>query len=182
MYTAVEKIIRIKDRDFRLAIPSARIQERIGDIAGRMNSELRDKDPLFISVLNGAFLFTADLVRRLDFSCGISFVRTASYSRTASTGKVQELIGMNENVQGRTVVIIEDIVDSGLTLARLHEVLSAKAPGEIRVATLLFKPLAYKGRLKPDYVGMEVPNDFLVGYGLDYDGQGRNLNDIYSAI
>jgi hypoxanthine phosphoribosyltransferase len=174
--------IRIHDKAFRLFIPAADIQKAVVRLADRMNTELAGKKPLFIAVLNGSFLFAADLLREMKMECEISFVKLSSYEGSATTGKVKELIGLDRDISGRTVIIVEDIVDTGITLDSLHNQLSKGNPADIRTATLLFKPKAYQKKIKVDYPAIEVPNDFLVGYGLDYDGLGRNLADIYTAV
>ena len=148
-------------------------------MAEKMNHELRDKNPLFIVVLNGSFMFASDLLRRISIPCAISFIKLSSYEGTSSSGSVNQLIGLNENVKNRTVVIIEDIVDSGNTIERIYQILHELEVGEVKTATLLFKPDAYKKQFAIDYSGLKIPNDFVVGYGLDYDGFGRNLPSIY---
>jgi hypoxanthine phosphoribosyltransferase len=173
------KSIRIKDKNFKVYLPSEEIQNRIDTIAGQMNEELKDKKPLFLAVLNGSFLFAADLMKRLTIDCEISFIKVATYHGTSSTGAMKQLIGLNEDLKHRTVVILEDIVDTGFTLESLRAQIMKMEPAEFRVATLLFKPEAYTRDIKIDYIGLEVPNHFLVGYGLDYDGLGRNMEDIY---
>lgn len=145
-------------------------------------NDLKDEKPLFVSVLNGSFMFTADLMKYLDMPCEVSFVKLASYEGTSSTGKVKELVGLNDDITGRTVVIVEDIVDTGLTMQRLVETLKARNPKEVRIATLLVKPDKLQVPLDIQYVAMNIPNDFIVGYGLDYDGLGRNYRDIYTVI
>lgn len=145
-------------------------------------NDLKDEKPLFVSVLNGSFMFTADLMKYLDMPCEVSFVKLASYEGTSSTGKVKELVGLNDDITGRTVVIVEDIVDTGLTMQRLVETLKARNPKEVRIATLLVKPDKLQVPLDIHYVAMNIPNDFIVGYGLDYDGLGRNYRDIYTVI
>lgn len=178
------KQVKLKDKEFRLSYPEAEIQSDIDLVASKINHDFAKSGeiPFFISVLNGSFMFTADLLKRIAVPCEISFVKLASYQGTSSTGKVNELIGLSENVEGRTLVVLEDIVDTGITLTKLYEEFKKFNPKEIRVATLLFKPDAYKGSIKLDYVGRNIPNDFIVGYGLDYDGLGRNLPDIYTLI
>ena len=171
--------VTIKDKTFRVNIPASEINKAVGEVAHRINAELKDKKPLFLAVLNGSFMFASDLMKKLTIDCEISFVKVASYHGTSSTGSVKSLIGLNEDIKGRTVVIIEDIVDTGLTIEALVQQLEAMEPAEIRIATLLYKPEAYRKRIELDYVAIVVPNDFLVGYGLDYDGWGRNLPDIY---
>lgn len=171
--------VTLKDKTFRVNIPSTEINKAVGEIAHRINHELKDKKPLFLCVLNGAFMFASDLMKKLTIDCEISFVKLSSYEGTGSTGNVKQLIGLNEELKGRTVVIVEDIVDTGLTIENLMQQLEKMEPAEIKVATLLYKPEAYRKRIELDYVAIIVPNDFLVGYGLDYDGLGRNLPDIY---
>jgi hypoxanthine phosphoribosyltransferase len=175
------KSILIHNKSFRLYIRAEEIKQAISTLAERMNRELAEKKPLFLAVLNGSFVFAGDLLRELDMECEISFVKLSSYTGTSSTGKVKELIGLDRDISGRTVVVIEDIVDTGVTLDTLYTQLRAMGPADIRTATLLFKPAAYTKAIKVDYPAIEVPNDFLVGYGLDYDGLGRNLADIYTA-
>lgn len=174
--------IQIKDKRFRTFIPEADILREVGRVANEITRDLDGKNPLFVSVLNGSFMFTADLLKRLEMACEVSFVKLASYEGVASTGKVKELVGLNEDISGRTVVIVEDIVDTGLTMQRLLETLEARQPAEIRIATLLLKPDKLQVKLDIDYVAMKIPNDFIVGYGLDYDGLGRNYRDIYTVI
>lgn len=173
------KRIRIKDKHFIVYISSEEIQKRIDLVAAKINTELADKKPLFLAVLNGSFLFAADLMKRLTIDCEISFVKVASYHGTSSTGQMKQLIGINEDLKNRTVVILEDIVDTGYTLETLRAQISKMEPAEMKVATLLFKPEAYTRDIPIDYTGFEVPNHFLVGYGLDYDGLGRNMEDIF---
>ena len=151
-------------------------------VANEINRDLENAAPLFISVLNGSFMFTADLMRFLTIPSEVSFVKMASYSGTSSTGQVKELVGLNQSIEGRTVVIVEDIVDTGLTMKRMLETLEDLKPKEIKIATLLVKPDKLKVDLKLDYIAMKIPNDFIVGYGLDYDGLGRNYRDIYTIL
>ena len=174
--------IQIKDKQFKTFIPEADILKEVARVADEINRDLADDNPLFISVLNGSFMFASDLMKYLAIPCEISFVKLASYEGTFSTGKVKELVGLNEDITGRTVVIVEDIVDTGLTMQRLLETLQARHPKEIRIATLLVKPDKLKVDLDIHYVAMRIPNDFIVGYGLDYEGFGRNYRDIYSVV
>ncbi|MGN0037179.1 MAG: hypoxanthine phosphoribosyltransferase [Bacteroidaceae bacterium] len=173
--------ISIKDKTFKVSIPESEIQREVKRVASEINRDLKGKEPLFLSVLNGSFMFTADLMRHIDIPCQISFVKLASYQGTTSTGTVSELVGLSDDIEGRTVVIVEDIVDTGLTMVRLLETLRARRPKEIRIASLLVKPDKLKVDLHIDYAAMHIPNDFIVGYGLDYDGYGRNYRDIYTV-
>lgn len=173
------KSVKIKDKEFDLFIESDEIEKSIERIAVQMNTELDGKDPIFLAVLNGAFMFAGELMKKVSIPSEITFVRLASYRGTSSTEVVQEVLGLNEPIEGRTVVIVEDIVDSGNTMVALVDELKKLNPKEVKIATLLFKPEALKKDLHLDYVAMEIPSDFIVGYGLDYDGYGRNLNDIY---
>lgn len=173
------KKVRILDKDFELFIEAATIQERIKRVAAEINNDLKNKDPIFIAVLNGSFMFAGDLMKEVSIPCEITFVRIASYKGMSTTKDLKEVLGLNEDIKGRTVVIVEDIVDTGHTIERLIQQFTALEPKEIKVATLLFKPKALIKDVKPDYVALEIPNDFIVGYGLDYDGFGRNLQDIY---
>ena len=176
------KEIQIKDKRFTTFIPEERILREVERVASEINRDLEGTNPLFLSVLNGSFMFAADLMRNLTIPSEISFVKLASYAGTSSTGKVKELVGLNDDIEGRTVVIVEDIVDTGLTMKRLIETLKGRGPKDIRVATLLVKPDKLEVELNLDYVAMKIPNDFIVGYGLDYDGLGRNYRDIYTVI
>lgn len=174
--------IQIKDKSFEISIPEAKILECIKVVAEKLNTDYRDKNPLFLAVLNGSFIFAADLMRMIDIPSEISFVKLASYQGTTSTGVIKEVIGINEDLTGRHVVIIEDIVESGLTIKRMIETLGTRNPASIEICTLLLKPERLTLPLDVKYVAMEIPNDFIVGYGLDYDHQGRNLRDIYTVV
>ncbi|MDR1542840.1 MAG: hypoxanthine phosphoribosyltransferase [Prevotellaceae bacterium] len=174
--------IKILDKKFALSISERDILAAIDNVAQNMNRDLKGANPLFVAILNGSFMFAADLMKRLDFPCQISFVKLASYYGTTSTNNVLELVGLSENLNGRTVVIVEDIVDSGLTMTKVIDLLKSRGAGKILISTLLFKPSALKHDLKLNYVAKEIPNDFIVGYGLDYDGYGRNLKDIYTVV
>ena len=176
------KEIRILDRKFREMIPGNKIQERIGEMAVQINNDLREDEVVFLGILNGAFLFAADLFRRIDFQARISFVKLASYEGTSTSGTIKELIGWNEDIKGKTIVIVEDIVDTGYTLERIVDELVMRKAADIKVAALLFKPAAYTKEIILDYVGFEIPNDFVVGCGLDYDGYGRNLSSVYTLM
>jgi hypoxanthine phosphoribosyltransferase len=173
------KSVSIKDKEFDLFISEEQILEAIDKVAQQINKDLDGKNPLFICVLNGSFMFAADLMKRVNIPCEISFVRMTSYQGTQSTGQLREIYGLEEDIKDRTLVIIEDIVDTGHTMSLMLEQLTAQNPADIKVATLLFKPDALKYQVNLDYIALEIPSDFIVGYGLDYDGYGRNLADIY---
>lgn len=175
--------IRLKDKEFQVYIHYEYIYQSIKQIAAEISRDFKEKEtPVFLSILNGAFMFTSDLFKELQINTHLSFVKFASYQGMSSSGDVQELIGLNEDLSGRNVIVLEDIVDSGLTIRMLNEQIQKHNPRELKIATLLLKPDVYKGYIPLDYVGMEIPNDFIVGYGLDYDGLGRNLKDIYQVI
>ena len=174
--------IQIKDKKFAISITEVQILKEVDRVAAEINRDLKDKNPLFLSVLNGSFMFTADLMKRITIPCEISFVKLASYQGISSTGKITEVIGVNEDISGRCVVIVEDIVDTGLTMQRLLETLGTRNPKEIHIASLLVKPEKLQVPLNIKYAAMNIPNDFIVGYGLDYDGLGRNYKDIYTVI
>ncbi|GET27689.1 hypoxanthine phosphoribosyltransferase [Prolixibacter sp. NT017] len=177
------KRIKLWDKEFEISIPEGKIQEAIQKMADQMKSELEGKEVIFLCILNGSFIFSADLMKKLELlDAQITFLKLASYSGTQSTGNLKELIGLNEDLQGRNVVILEDIVDSGFTITDVVRQVKEKGAADVKVATLLFKPDALKTEAKLDYVGLEIPNDFIVGYGLDYDGRGRNLKDIYTLV
>ncbi|MBL7895434.1 MAG: hypoxanthine phosphoribosyltransferase [Bacteroidia bacterium] len=171
-------MVTLKDKQFKPYIKSEQIEAAVKKVAQQINADLKNEMPLFVAVLNGSFMFAADLMKQIEIPCEISFVKMASYHGTESTGKVNELIGLNQNIEGRTVVVIEDIVDTGNTIEKLTSMLKDKKVKSFKIATALFKPSVYKKDIKIDYVGIEIPNDFVVGYGLDYDGLGRNLKDI----
>ena len=174
--------IQIKDKQFTVSIKEQDIQKEVIRVANEINRDLADKNPLFLSVLNGSSMFTADLLKHITIPCEISVVKLASYQGVTSTGVIKEVIGLNEDIAGRTVVIVEDIVDTGLTMQRLLETLGTRNPESIHIASLLVKPEKLKVDLNIEYVAMEIPNDFIVGYGLDYDGFGRNYPDIYTVV
>jgi hypoxanthine phosphoribosyltransferase len=169
----------ILDKTFEPFIFESDIKNRIYALAEIINSQYEDKNPLFIAILNGSFIFAADLFREISIACQISFIKTASYLNTQSTGTVRELLGIDESLEGRYVIIIEDIVDTGNTLNHIMQTVKAKKPASVEVVTLLFKREALKHPIFPKFAGFEIPNKFVVGYGLDYNGHGRNLKDIY---
>ena len=174
--------VKIKDKSFRVSIPEAEIKQHVKALAEQMSKDLEGKNPIFLGVLNGSFIFAADLMREMTIPCEISFVKLASYQGTTSTGKVQEVLGINENLSGRTVVIVEDIVESGQTMKQMIESLGTRNPESVRICTLFFKPEKLKEDLNLDYVAFRIPDDFIVGYGLDYDGLGRELKDVYTIV
>ncbi|NPD91925.1 hypoxanthine phosphoribosyltransferase [Xylanibacter muris] len=173
-------IIKVKDKRFETSIPEAEIKQRVKEVAGMINKDMAGKNPLLLAVLNGSFIFAADLMREITIPCEISFVKLASYQGTQSTGVIKEVIGINEDLSGRSVIIVEDIVESGLTMKRMIETIGTRNPADVRICTLLLKPEKLKVDLDIDYVAFRIPNDFILGYGLDYDQQGRQLKDIYT--
>jgi hypoxanthine phosphoribosyltransferase len=174
--------IIIKDKQFSLFITDCQIQLAISKIASSMNQELADKNPLFVCVLNGAFMFASDLMKQIQLESKICFVKYSSYNGLETTGVVTELMGLTEDIHGRVIVLIEDIVDTGITISNILSLLKNKGALEIKVASLLLKPEALQCEVPLDYVGLEIPNNFIVGYGLDYDGYGRNYKDIYTLV
>ena len=174
--------IQIKDKEFALSIPESDILAAVKRVGEEINRDMVDKDPLFICVLNGAFMFAGDLMKTVNIPCEITFVKLSSYEGIYTTGAVKEIIGLNESVVDRNVVVVEDIVDTGITMERILSSLNAKGAKSIRVATFLQKPDALQRDIQIDYIAMKIPNDFIVGYGLDYDGYGRNLKDIYTVV
>lgn len=175
-------IVKIKDKSFKTSIPEAEILKKVQVVADRLNKDYAGKKPVFLAVLNGAFIFAADLMRMITVPSEISFVKYASYEGTSSTGSMKTLMGLNQDLAGRHVVIVEDIVDSGFTMAHMIEDLKKKNPASIEICSLLVKPGNLKVDLDINYAVMEIPNDFIVGYGLDYDQEGRNLRDIYTIV
>jgi len=174
--------VRVKDKSFALSIPSTQIQKVVVDMARRLSNDYIGRDPIFMVVLNGAFMFAADLLRHIDIPCQVSFVKLSSYQGTDSTGKVRRLLGIDEILHGRDVIIVEDIIDTGLSMEFLLEEVQRLNPASVAMATLLFKPAAFMRSYPIEYIGIEIPNQFIVGYGLDYDGFGRNLSDIYTVV
>lgn len=173
-------VVKIHDKLFETSISEAEIKQRVKAVAEQINHDMEGKNPLLLAVLNGAFIFAADLMREITIPCEISFVKLASYQGVTSSGTVKEVIGINENLSGRTVIIVEDIVESGLTMKRMIESIGTRNPASVHICTLLLKPDRLKVPLDIDYVAFKIPNDFILGYGLDYDQQGRQLRDIYT--
>ena len=174
--------VTILDKTFETSIPEAEILERVKRVAEQINKDMAGKNPLFLAVLNGSFIFAADLMRFINIPSEISFVKLASYEGTTSTGEIKEVIGLNEDISGRDVIIVEDIVDTGSTMKRMLETLGTRNPRSLHICTLLLKPGKLAVPLNVEYVAMEIPNDFIVGYGLDYDQQGRSLRYIYTLV
>jgi hypoxanthine phosphoribosyltransferase len=172
-------MIQVKDKFFVPFIEKETLQARIEALAQQLNKDYAEKNPLFVGVLNGSFMFIADLFKYLTIPCEISFVRVSSYQSTNTTGEVKQILGLKENIENRHVIIVEDIVDTGLTMQEILGYFASKKPESLKVMTLLFKPSALKTDIKLGYVGFEIENRFVVGYGLDYDNAGRNLDAIY---
>ena len=173
-------VVKIKDKSFETSITEAEIKQRVKAVAEQINHDMAGKNPLLLAVLNGAFVFAADLMRELTIPCEISFVKLASYQGVTSSGTVKEVIGINENLAGRTIIIVEDIVESGLTMKRMIESIGTRNPASVHCCTLLLNPDRLQVSLDIEYVAFSIPNDFILGYGLDYDQQGRQLRDIYT--
>jgi hypoxanthine phosphoribosyltransferase len=172
--------IKLHDKEFKIFIPHEKILKSIGEVAAKINIDYKEREtPLFLSVLNGSFMFTSDLIKLIDFQCEISFIKLSSYSGTESTGEIKEIMGLNSPVKGRSVIIVEDIVDTGATIEELYRMLDEAGAADVKICTLLLKPEAYHKDIKIDYVALEIPNDFIVGYGLDYNELGRQYKDIY---
>ena len=171
-------MLTIKDKNFIPLIDENTLKSRITELAGQINQEYRDKEPLLVVVLNGAFIFAAELMTNLTIPCRVAFIRVSSYQQTTSTGVVRELLGLNESLTGQDVILIEDIIDTGLTIQEVSRLLMQQQPATLEIATLLFKPDALKVDVSIKYVGFEIENQFVVGYGLDYDGFGRNAKEI----
>ena len=171
--------IHLHDKDFVPYLSETEIDQAVTSIADQINKNFQDKKPLFLAVLNGSFMFTSDLMKKIEIDCELSFVKLASYHGTQSSGEIKELIGLSDNIYNRHVIILEDIVDTGTTLGHLMEVLKTHDTASISIATLLLKPDVFKKKYPLHFVGMEIPNKFVVGYGLDYNESGRNLKAIY---
>jgi len=172
-------IIKLHDKFFKSYISEEKIHQAVQLLVQEVSNDLVGEKPLFIGVLNGSFMFVADFVRKYRSNCEVSFVKLASYNGTNSTGKIKQLLGVNENLEGRTVVILEDIIDTGNTLQEIYEIFKDKKVKQLKIATLFFKPDVFKKDLPIDYIGISIPDKFIVGYGLDYNGFGRNLESIY---
>ncbi|MBR7167356.1 MAG: hypoxanthine phosphoribosyltransferase [Bacteroidales bacterium] len=172
--------IQVGDKKFKLYLSKAEIHQIVSQLAKRISNDLRDENPLFLAVLNGSFIFVADLMRELDFDAEISFVKMSSYLGTKSTGNVEQLIGINESIENRTIVVLEDIIDTGISMEAMLQQLKTYNPKSIHLCTLLFKPGKFVKNYHIRYIGKEIDDDFIVGYGLDYDGKGRKYSQIYT--
>ena len=175
-------IVKIKDKTFQTSITESEIKQRVKELAAKLSNDLKGKNPLLLGVLNGSFIFAADLMREMTIPCEISFVKLASYQGITSTGKVHEVLGINENLSGRDIVIVEDIVDTGRTMKQMVESLGTRNPASIHICTLFVKPDKLEEPLDIEYAAFSIPNDFSLGYGLDYDQQGRWLKEIYTLV
>jgi hypoxanthine phosphoribosyltransferase len=175
----MKEIIQILDKEFEMFIKNAEIKLRIQEIAEAINQDYRNKKPVFLAILNGSFFFASDLLQEIKVLCEISFIKLNSYKGTGSSGKVNTLIGLEHSLEGRDLIILEDIIDSGLTMKTLLAELEKHKPQSVGIASMLYKQKALKENIRPDYTGFRVPEYFLLGYGLDYNGYGRNLKDIY---
>lgn len=174
--------VQIKDKDFELFLSEDDIQSEISKLAVKINHDYAGKDVIFLGILNGAFMFIADLLKKVDLECEISFIKVASYKGTSSTGNVHELIGLVNSIKDKHVLIVEDIVDTGLTLDKIYSIIDHDEPSSLEVVSLLYKPDSFKGNHPPKYFGFSIPNKFVVGYGLDYLEHGRNTAAIYKLI
>ena len=174
--------VTILDKTFETSIPEAEIKKRVKELAADISRDMEGKNPLLLGVLNGAFIFAADLMREMTIPCEISFVKLASYQGTTSTGKVTEVLGINEDLTGRHIIIVEDIVDTGLTMKRMIESLGTRNPASVSVCALLVKPDKLQVELDLKYVAFKIPNEFILGYGLDFDQAARGLRDIYTLV
>lgn len=172
-------MIQVLDKTFELYIDANEIASKVKELANRINTDYSDKNLVFVAVLNGSFMFASDLMKCIDIPAEITFVKVSSYSGINSTGRVDELIGLTTSVHEKHVIILEDIVDTGITIEKIRTLIADQKPFSVKVCSLLFKPDAYQGETPPDYFGFAIPNAFVVGYGLDYNEKGRNLGAIY---
>ena len=176
----MEKTVKLHDKTFRVMIPAEKIDQAVTAVAERINNDYADKDtPLFVGVLNGSFMFLSDLIKKIEFNSELSFVKISSYEGTSSTGQIRSLIGLNGSIEGRHVIIGEDIVDTGESIAHMIADLESRKSASVEVCTLFFKPASYSKQYPIRYRALEIGNEFIVGYGLDYDQLGRNLKDVY---
>jgi hypoxanthine phosphoribosyltransferase len=172
--------IEIHDKKFKVCTTAAQIDEAVSRVAQQINEDLKDTDtPIFLSVLNGSFMFTADLMRKITVKSDVVFIKLSSYEGTSSSGNVKQIMGLTKSVEGRTVVVVEDIVETGNTIEEMYRILKDAGAADIKICTLLLKPGVYRKDIKIDYAALRIPNDFIVGYGLDYNQLGRQYKDIY---
>lgn len=178
------KQIKLKDKTFRVSIPYEEISKAIDKVAEKINSDFNGCEdiPVLLCVLNGSIMFMGELMKRLEFNCQIVSTKLTSYDGTSTTGKVKQALGLTADITGRRVIVVEDIVDTGNTIVELQKILADAGASESKICTLLYKPEACRKDLSLDYVAMEIPNDFIVGFGLDYDELGRNYKDIYTLV
>jgi len=172
-------VLQIHDKTFEIFIGKEEIQAEVKSLANQINVDYSGKEVVFVAILNGAFMFAADLMKQINLSCEISFVKVSSYHGTNTTGRVDEVIGLNTKITGKHVVLIEDIVDTGITMDKVYSLLNVEKPASIEIASLLYKPESFKGKHVPKYIGFSIPNKFVLGYGLDYNEHGRNTEDLY---
>ncbi len=176
----MKESLALHDREFELMISEQQIDQVVTSIADRINVDYKDTEaPLFVGVLNGSFMFLSDLVKKIDFNCEVTFVKISSYQGLNSTGVVEDLVGLNIPVKGRHVIIVEDIVDTGVSIEHMYNKILKDEPASLEVCTLFFKPGAYKKQIPIKYAAMDIGDEFIVGYGIDYNQFGRNLKDIY---
>lgn len=173
--------MKIKDRDFEVYITEVELAAAVERLAGRIDADYAGRRPLLCPVLTGSFMFASDLVRRLKVECEVEFVKYTSYEGMQTTGRVHDELPFPSKVKGRDVIVVEDVVDTGVSMGEMLRALKALEPGSVRVCTLLMKPRCFRGDFEVDYVGMEIEDDFIVGYGMDYDGEGRGLREIYKV-
>ena len=174
------KRIKVHDKYFKLYMSNQQIEESLQNVADKLNNDLKDVDtPIFLSVLNGSFMFTASLMQKIEFQCDIVFIKLASYEGTSSSGNVKQIMGLTKSVEGKTVVVVEDIVDTGGTIEELYKILKDAGAADVKICTLMYKPGSYSKDIPVDYVANSIPNDFILGFGLDYDQLGRQYKDVY---
>lgn len=173
------KTVQVLDKQFEISIDSSTIQKRVKQLAEQINQKYSNQEVFFIGILNGSFMFFSDLLKNISIDCQISFLKVASYQGTSTTGKVKKLIGLTDDISAKNIIIVEDIIDTGITMESILQQISQYQPKNVEIATLLYKPNAFEKDYKLHYIGFEIPNDFVVGYGLDYNGLGRNLDAIY---
>jgi hypoxanthine phosphoribosyltransferase len=175
-------LVQIHDKSFDVYLSASDIQNKVYELANQINEEYREQEVVFIAILNGSFMFASDLLKKITLSCQISFVKVSSYLGTETSGRVDELIGLNADITGKHIIILEDIVDTGITMNKVYSYLNTFEPSSLKIAAFLYKPEAFEGKHKPDYFGFSIPNFFVIGYGLDYNQYGRNFEAIYKLI